>query len=357
MLSPEDAAALAPTLAPPEPVTEADLAWKALEEAMDLPTVPAAWLVQRPTDEEIQAFQIQRAEAMVKAADVATNFAHRFPDHERAAQARQQAYELLSSAVGAGFTNRADQLAALENALLGDPNVPEEARVQMRVAQLMRQFTAEQERDARAAVAGLETAVRQLQKDFARRDDLQGLLVEVARFSVDADDLTRARALAREVAEGPYADEVKSAASSLLKKVERLGKPLALRFKAIDGREVDLAAMKGRVVLVDFWATWCGPCMKALPEVKAAYERFHPRGFDIVGISFDHDKEALVQVVNEQKLPWPQYFHEGEGDNPYAVEFDVAEIPTLWLVDKNGHLRHLGARDGLSAKIEALLAE
>src|SRR6204780_1062417 len=71
-------------------------------------------------------------------------------------------------------------------------------------------------------------------------------------------------------------------------------KPLDLKYTAVDGTKVDLATMRGKVVLVDFWATWCPPCRGEVPNVVAAYKKYHDKGFNIVGISLDQDKSALL---------------------------------------------------------------
>src|SRR6266498_3501706 len=68
-----------------------------------------------------------------------------------------------------------------------------------------------------------------------------------------------------------------------------VGKPLALKFTAVDGRPVDLETLRSKVVLIDFWATWCGPCVQEVPHVKAVYDKLHPKGFEIIGISFDQN--------------------------------------------------------------------
>src|SRR5205807_7170582 len=133
-------------------------------------------------------------------------------------------------------------------------------------------------------------------------------------------------------------DELKSAAEGLLKKFEALGKPLDIHFTAVDGREVDLKKLKGKVVLVDFWATWCGPCVAELPHVKDAYEKLRSKGFEIVGISFDKDKEKLVNFTTTEKMAWPQYF-DGKGwQNKLGQEYGINSIPAMWLVDKKGKL-------------------
>ncbi|MGH7942428.1 MAG: peroxiredoxin family protein, partial [Limisphaerales bacterium] len=91
-----------------------------------------------------------------------------------------------------------------------------------------------------------------------------------------------------------------------------VGKSLDIKFTAVDGRRVDLSSMKGKVVLVEFWATWCPGCVAEIPDVKLTYDKFHSKGLDVIAISFDTDVKALKNFVQAHDIPWPQYF-DGKG--------------------------------------------
>ncbi len=147
------------------------------------------------------------------------------------------------------------------------------------------------------------------------------------------------------------------AAKGKLKNMEALGQPVKMSFVAVDGRKIDLAKLKGKVVLIDFWATWCGPCVAELPNVKKTYAKFNKRGFEIVGISLDSNKDKLTNFVEDNEMSWAQHF-DGKGwKNKYAVEFGIQGIPAMWLIDKKGDLVDMKARAGLEVKVEKLLGE
>jgi peroxiredoxin len=94
-----------------------------------------------------------------------------------------------------------------------------------------------------------------------------------------------------------------------------------------------------------------------MSDVKEAYDKFHSKGLEIAGINLDQDKESFTNFVAEEKLEWPQYFDGKFRDTKYAAEFEVKDIPAMWLVDKKGVLRYVNAEFDFTNKVAHLLGE
>jgi peroxiredoxin len=123
--------------------------------------------------------------------------------------------------------------------------------------------------------------------------------------------------------------------------------------KDLSGKPLSLAGYKGKVVLVDFWATWCVPCLIELPDVLSAYRKYHDRGFEVIGISLDVDLETLRHFVEGREIPWPQYCDGKKWDSKLALEYGVEKTPTSYLLDREGKIIGVDLTDEDLAKAVA----
>ena len=181
-----------------------------------------------------------------------------------------------------------------------------------------------------------ERGARALIKEFPDRPDgYQDLMVMLQYGKRD-----RAHVLAKELADSSAPERFKLWAKGFLYRLDSFGKPVEMQFTALDGREVNLAKMRGKVVLIDFWGTTCVPCVAALSDIRAAYDKYHAQGFEVIGISFDSNKAHLTRFIKEKELPWPHYFDGKQGvDSKFGQEFGISGIPHTLLLDKKGALR------------------
>lgn len=108
--------------------------------------------------------------------------------------------------------------------------------------------------------------------------------------------------------------------------------------KDLDGKPLSIANYKGKVVLIDFWATWCSPCVHELPNVIKTYEKNHAKGFEIIGVSLDDNQQKLSSFLKEKNMTWQQYF-DGKGwANKLAAKYGVESIPATFLLDGDGKI-------------------
>ncbi len=136
-----------------------------------------------------------------------------------------------------------------------------------------------------------------------------------------------------------------------------VGKPVP-DFSAtdLDGNPISLQDYRGKVVLLDFWAVWCGPCIAEMPNIKRVYNRYKDEGFDIIGISLDTDEKRLRNYLEKNDIPWRQVFSGKGWQSPVSQQYGIRGIPAPWLIDRDGTLISKQARGRKLGKlvVEAL---
>ena len=137
----------------------------------------------------------------------------------------------------------------------------------------------------------------------------------------------------------------------------KVGDSPELTFRSTDGKNVDLKALRGKLVLIDFWATWCGPCMAEAGHMVETNNKYGPKGLQIIGISLDDDRAALENVIKSQNFSWPQFF-DGQGwGNRFARGWGVKSIPRTFLLDTNGTVVWSGHPGRMDQPIEEAFAK
>jgi thiol-disulfide isomerase/thioredoxin len=177
----------------------------------------------------------------------------------------------------------------------------------------------------------------------------------------------------RQLANAPNA-KLREVATARLHFLDLISKPLDIAFTDVEGRAVDLKALRGKVVLIDFWATWCGPCIAELPNIRKVYADYHDKGFEIVGIALENGKlqpsdnpeqtatklatarKVLNDFTAKENMPWPQYFDGKWWKNDISTRYDIKGIPAMFLLDQEGKVVTTSARgEKLEAEVKRLL--
>jgi len=177
-----------------------------------------------------------------------------------------------------------------------------------------------------------------------------------AASAVTAGEIDAARQTYQTLAEAfPNSGDLGERVKAELGRLDRVGKPVAnVEAQDLGGKTIRLDGLKGKYVLVDFWATWCGPCLVELPRLQEAYRKLHDSGLEIVSVSLDETRSAVVDFVKVRQLPWIQ-FHNGTAGADLVEAFGVTSIPASYLIDPEGTIIRLDLRgpalDSVLAKL------
>ncbi|MEO2000598.1 MAG: TlpA disulfide reductase family protein [Pirellulales bacterium] len=305
----------------------------------------------QPTSREEMMKSMQAiATATVEAADRALSQLKDSDDlFDEAATAKLQSLMMLGRL---GDTTASSDLQVFAQSLIEGPSpaLAVEAKRLLLVQQAQELFT---KRDLENAPAIIKQAGELLS---ANPDDAAtaGLAMQLASAF---EHMPGGEALSKQAYEtfGPIFaksknDSIRQMAESFQGTLRRLalpGNPMKITGTLLNGQPFDQSTLAGKIVLVDFWATWCGPCIAEIPNVLEQYQKYHSKGFEVVGISLDQERDALEKFVTERKIPWPILFEPSEGSgwqHPLASYYGISGIPTVILIGKDGNVVSLNAR-------------
>lgn len=294
----------------------------------------------------------QRAEVLDRLVASAKN------DEERDTWVRQFADTVSAAVQSGGYPNGIDRLKTLFEKTAAD-KLPSETQAYVKY----RWLTADYGRQMQDPDAKHETIQEQWLKDleafvgdFPKCPDAADAMSQLAVAQEFAGEDEKALEWYARIVKDFETHDLAKKAAGAKHRLQLVGRPLTLRGATSTGATLDIAALKGSVVVVHYWATWCEPCkqdMEALRQLQAKYAK---QKFSIVGVNLDRDTQDFQKHMQAHRVPWPQLHEEGGLDGRLATELGIVTLPTMFLVDTDGKVlnRNLHATE-LDAELKRLL--
>lgn len=303
---------------------------------------------------EVAAYNAQRAQLLGQLAETAPT-----PD-ERETWRRQQIDQIAAAVQLDAFPKGVEALAALEAEVRkrpdGAPLVP---------YAIYRRMTAEynaqlQQADASQRVEVQDQWLASLEKfiaDFPDSSDSADAMLQIAMAQEFSGKLTDAKGWYTKIAEGHGQSQAGAVAIGALRRLNLKGQPLQLAGPALGvPGTLDISKLRGKVVIVQFWATWCRPCTEELPQIQELYKTHKAAGLEVVGVNVDSEGAPIQEYVQQHKIAWPSIHEAGGLQSSIALQYGVITLPTTFLIDKTGKVVTAAANiDDLKKQVPELL--
>ncbi len=287
----------------------------------------------------------ERTTAMRKRAELIGELYKVAPDDEQTTNLMPERWNSLPGGAPAAVKEISDYLAA-------HPKSPSAEQFATLRAQIQVQLVAKTTPDRL-------TAIDELAK-YATTDkgknSVASLLYMTSRLSKDENE--KKELVDRIVKEYPNSTVV-SQIEGEKRKAEAVGKPMVLAFnEAITGKPMSMEGLKGKIVVMDFWATWCGPCVAEMPTMKKLYAEFKDKGVEFVGVSLDQPEDkgglkSLKEFCAKNEITWPQYYQGNYWQSEFSSKWGINSIPCVFVIGPDGNIVTTEAR----GKLETILPE
>lgn len=286
------------------------------------------------TTGESPAYHAQRADLLERVAAAAS-------DEDRGQWTRQLA-DTVSAAVQAGeYPDGAQRLETLAKTLRQDPKQAElAAYVQFRTltANYGKNLQNMGPNDWEKVQAAWLESLKQFVADFPAANDTPEALLQLGIAEEFAGNDEGAVAWYDKIVQGfPEAPAAKKAHGAKAR-LTCVGRALPLRGQTIQGQQIDLSRLRGKIVLLHYWASTSDPSTADLAQLKELFAKYGKSGFALVGVSLDQNQQDLVEYLTDNPLPWPQIFEPGGLESRPATELGILTLPTMLLIDEQGQV-------------------
>jgi thiol-disulfide isomerase/thioredoxin len=174
--------------------------------------------------------------------------------------------------------------------------------------------------------------------DFSRSNDAAEAMLQLAIAQEFAGEEDQARRWYQRIVSDFPSNTIAAKARGAVRRIDSVGKSVPIRGRSLQGKTVDLATYRGKLVLVHYWATWCEPCKQDMDTLKQLYAKYGRDGFSLIGVSLDSEPQTVSGYLRSNRIAWPQIYEDGGLDSRLATEMGVFTLPVMLLVDESGRV-------------------